>query len=231
MKSSKHDATVEEVFHLLTCNGWANVWPDVFDCSKKSQIGKTMTATIGDCGYAFNRTHKTKCTGKFHYDDRTCDWSCLAVEYTYWSETTILGYQNGPPLGPKNRCREIADEWEMCTGDALKQYDGDMYDILTNPTYKMATVLPDGAYKGTMPQGIPKAPKGFTNQNNCNGGDFASVASARSRTAARRQRRQQRAEAGACDCTPCDCGAPCTMDGIMNHGKLMCVNDECDCMV
>eukprot|EP00666_Eupelagonemidae_sp_cell4sb_P000715 gene715-13661_t len=54
-----------------------------------------------------------KCTGHFHYSDRTCDFACLASEYEWWSITSLLGGQDGSQGAPnKGRCEDIADEWE-----------------------------------------------------------------------------------------------------------------------
>jgi len=164
-----HDATIEEVYHLLTCNGWANVYPQVFGCDATSQIGKTMVNIIGDCGYAFNKTHKEppNCSGKYHYSDETCNFACLVVEYTYWATTTLLGYQEGPPLGPKNRCKDINNEWQMCTPALLNEYDPAVVRILGYSEYKIPRVLPDGKYTGTVPDLPASIPGDAIIYNDC----------------------------------------------------------------
>ena len=41
---------------------------------------------------------------------------------------------------------EIDDEWELCTKELVQEKDPELYDLLTDPQYKLATILPDGAY-------------------------------------------------------------------------------------
>ena len=45
-----------------------------------------MNALIGDCGFAFNGTYTyPNCSGMYHYAAESCDYKCLAVEYTFWA--------------------------------------------------------------------------------------------------------------------------------------------------
>ena len=55
----------------------------------------------------------------YHYDDRTCDYYCMMVEYIYWGITSWLGAQDFP-----GRCEEIDREWELCTMDCLRELEG-----------------------------------------------------------------------------------------------------------
>ena len=79
----------------------------------------------------------------YHYDDRTCDYRCMATEYFYWALTTLLGAQDAP-----ERCAEIAREWEPCTAAQLEMRDPAVHRLLTDPQYKLPTVRPDGVYRG-----------------------------------------------------------------------------------
>ena len=47
----------------------------------------------------------------------------------------------------ENRLDEIGHEWKLNTQDLVKTKDIAVYSLLTNPIYKMPTVLPDGTYK------------------------------------------------------------------------------------
>ena len=64
----------------------------------------------------------------------------MIIEYHYWAMTSLLGAQADP-----ERCAQIAVEWEPCTPELLKEMDPAVYALLTDPKYKMPTVLPDGS--------------------------------------------------------------------------------------
>merc|ERR1711998_520669 len=92
---------------------------------------------IGDCGHAYDHNFKyPHCTGKYHYDDKTCEYDCLLSEYEYWSLTTLLGGQDGKLVPPKNRCEDIADEWEQCSKALLEKHDPTIVKILTEQLRK-----------------------------------------------------------------------------------------------
>ena len=74
-------------------------------------------------------------------EDETCDYGCLLTEYFYWALTTLLDGQSDP-----GRCSEINREWEPCTPAALQSTDPAVYQLLTDPQYKLPTRLPDGRY-------------------------------------------------------------------------------------
>ena len=78
----------------------------------------------------------------FTYDDETCDYDCQNSEYIYWALTSILGTQDYP-----GRLEQIGREWRLNTREKVKEQDPAVYAILTNPEYKLPTVLPDGKYK------------------------------------------------------------------------------------
>jgi hypothetical protein len=77
----------------------------------------------------------------YHYDDRTCDYECMAAEYLYWALTSHLGGQAFP-----GRAEEIAHEWECPTPELLATRDPGVVRLLTDPTLSLPRVLPDGTY-------------------------------------------------------------------------------------
>jgi hypothetical protein len=82
------DATLEEVIHLIQTAGYAHVH------NALSPNGNTelMAAVDAARGGRFERPPVTyPPEAWFHYDDETCDRSCMAVEYFYWGLTTLLG--------------------------------------------------------------------------------------------------------------------------------------------
>jgi hypothetical protein len=64
----------------------------------------------------------------------------MATEYIYWSMSSILGAQ-------ANRLSDISQEWKLNTKTKVQSTDTRIYSLLTNPTYKFPTILPDGTYK------------------------------------------------------------------------------------
>lgn len=64
----------------------------------------------------------------------------MATEYIYWALTSILGAQ-------ENRLNEIQQEWKLNTKEKIQQTDTAVFDLLTDPQYKLPTVLPDGTYR------------------------------------------------------------------------------------
>jgi hypothetical protein len=134
---------VQQIFNM----GYRAVFPEVFMDKKGSVVANAMDKLIGDCGHAYDHTFKyPHCTGKYHYDDKTCEYDCLLSEYEYWALTTLLGGQDGKLVPPKNRCDDISDEWEQCTKELLKQHDPNIVSILTDPKYNLPTKLPVGVY-------------------------------------------------------------------------------------
>ena len=65
----------------------------------------------------------------------------MITEYFYWSLTSILGAQD-------NRWNEVYLQWKLNTEEKVMETDPDIYNLLTDPQYKLPTILPDGNYQG-----------------------------------------------------------------------------------
>lgn len=146
------DASLEEILHLISDTGYGPAYPKQFLSEPGSVLMHTMDEMIADCGWAFNHTRTyPNCRGKYHYNDPTCDYSCLGTEYFMWSLTTLLGGQDGSHSdATSSRCGDIMHEWEMCSPSLLKKLDPDvvkLYALETGNTWKIPNVLPDGTYK------------------------------------------------------------------------------------
>ena len=137
----RFDASIEEVLHLITHEGYAKVYDNALGELKGSSIADAMDKARG--GY-FESPPATYPTGAWYsYDDETCEYDCMITEYTYWALTSILGGQSYP-----GRFDEIGHEWQLNTPERVKTGDPIVYGILTDPQYRLPTVLPDGEYKG-----------------------------------------------------------------------------------
>ncbi len=146
----RFDASLEEVLHLITQHGYGNAYPEVFGDRKGTELAKCLDKARG--GH-FTRVPRRYPRGAwFTYDDRSCDYGCQTQEYIYWALTSLLGAQQAP-----ERCRDISDEWRLCTPKALKRGDPGIYALLKNPKYRFPKVLPDGTYRKA---GAKKKPSG-----------------------------------------------------------------------
>jgi hypothetical protein len=135
----RFDATLEEVLHLISTSGYGQVYPDALGEAPGSRLTDAMDLARG--GRFLEVPRQYPAGAWYHYDDRTCDYRCMATEYFYWGLTTLLGGQSSP-----GRCAEISAEWEVCTPNDLAVRDGDLHDLLTDQQYHLPTVLPDGDY-------------------------------------------------------------------------------------
>lgn len=137
------DGTLEEVLHLITHVGYAQVYPDVFGEEPDSAIADAMDAARG--GRFLELPDAYPNNAWYTYDDDTCEYDCMVTEYTYWALTSVLGAQqfNG-------RLAQIQDEWQLNTADLVRTRDAAVYSILTNDQYKLPTQLPDGQYAASQ---------------------------------------------------------------------------------
>ena len=138
--SPRFDASLEEVLHLITQHGYAEVYPNIFGENKDSEIAKAMDMARG--GYFKNVPNSYPSNAWYTYDDKTCDYSCQITEYTYWALTSILGGQNYP-----GRLDEIKQEWRLNTKEKVKNNDPIVFSLITDPQFSLPTNIPDGKYR------------------------------------------------------------------------------------
>ena len=132
------DASLEEVLHLIQTAGYASIWPDDLGVEGTTTLTEAMELARG--GHFEDMPQQYPESAWYHYDDRTCDYACMAVEYFYWGLTTHLGAQS-------DRCEEIDREWELCTPELLESGDPALHALLTDPEFGLPTILPDGDYR------------------------------------------------------------------------------------
>jgi hypothetical protein len=77
----------------------------------------------------------------YHYDDWTCEYDCMAMEYLYWCIVTNMGI-----LADGETCSGIANEWEPCTPELFESTDTLMFNLVTNPENMLPQLAPDGNY-------------------------------------------------------------------------------------
>ena len=135
----RFDAALEEILHLITSAGYADVYPTVFGERANTAVGEAMDIARGGHFRQVPRSYPK--SAWFTYYDETCDYGCQITEYIYWALTSILGGQNFP-----GRAGEIGDEWRLYTTELVRERDPQIYALLTNPQYNFPSRLPDGNY-------------------------------------------------------------------------------------
>ena len=134
------DATVEEVVHVINHVGHVNIYPEIFDIEpNSSQMSDAMDIARG--GQFLTVPNSYPESAWYHYDDWTCDYGCMAIEYMYWAIVSNMGILNDPQT-----CNGIANEWEPCSPYLFENTDTLMHAIITDPIYTLPQLAPDGSY-------------------------------------------------------------------------------------
>lgn len=137
-QNGRFDATLEEVWHVITALGYASAYPNVFGEQPGSALADAMDIARGGRFTSIPEPYPNNAW--YTYDDETCDYECMATEYIYWAMTSILGAQ-------QNRFEEIGWEWKLNTKTLVENNDPAIYALLTDPQYNFPSVLPDGSYR------------------------------------------------------------------------------------
>lgn len=132
------DAALEEVWHVISHSGYAQAYPSIFGEEAPTQLTEAMDLARG--GHFINIPHPYPIQAWYTYEDRTCEYECMAVEYIYWALTSMLGAQ-------ENRLQEISQEWNLNSNELVKKTDKAIYLLLSNPEYSFPKSLPNGSYR------------------------------------------------------------------------------------
>ncbi|CAI8281601.1 MAG: Uncharacterised protein [Owenweeksia sp. TMED14] len=132
------DSALEEVWHVITHNGYANAYPTIFGENPGTALTKSMDLARG--GNFTSIPNPYPSDAWYTYNDQTCEYDCMATEYIYWAMTSILGAH-------ENRFDEISQEWNLNTRSLVQTIDTAVFALLTDPQYMFPKVLPDGTYK------------------------------------------------------------------------------------
>ncbi len=138
--TGRFDASLEEVLHIINNAGHSYAYPQAFGQNAGSKLANAMDIARG--GQFMSIPDPYPADAWYTYDDVTCDYSsCQTIEYLYWALTSMLGAQ-----ATDTRLAEIQHEWKLNTREKVQATDTAIFQLLTNPTYKMPTILPDGTY-------------------------------------------------------------------------------------
>jgi len=134
------DATVEEIMHTINHVGHTNVYPAAFSMQANSSLmSAAMDAARG--GQFMTIPNPYPAAAWYHYDDQTCDYECMMIEYMYWALVSNMGI-----LDDTQTSSGIANEWEPYNATLLQSMDVLMYALITDVQYKLPQLAPDGNY-------------------------------------------------------------------------------------
>ena len=134
------DATVEEVIHTINHVGHTNVYPAAFSMQANSSL-MSSAMDVARGGQFMSVPNNYPASAWYHYDDQTCDYECMMIEYMYWAIVSYMGILNDPQTA-----QGISDEWEPYNASLLQSMDVLMYALITDPGYKLPLLAPDGNY-------------------------------------------------------------------------------------
>ena len=134
------DASVEEILHTINHVGHTNVYQSAFSLQPNSSLlSDAMDVARG--GQFLSIPNPYPLSSWYHYDDFTCDYECMAIEYIYWAIVSNMGILDDPQTASG-----IADEWELYSPFLLQTTDTLIYDLISDPQYYIPQLAPDGNY-------------------------------------------------------------------------------------
>ncbi len=120
--------------------GHTNVYPNAFSMQPNSSL-LSAAMDVARGGQFMNVPNNYPPSAWYHYDDHTCDYQCMAIEYLYWAIVSYMGILDDPQTA-----QGIANEWEPYNATLLQSTDVLMYALITDPQYKLPLLAPDGNY-------------------------------------------------------------------------------------
>ena len=134
------DATVEEVLHTINHVGHVQLYPSIFNLNPNSSfMSDAMDIARGGQFLTVPSSYPEEAW--YHYDDWTCDYQCMAIEYLYWCIVSYMGI-----LDDVQTCNGIDNEWELCTPELFSSIDLLMHSIIIDNQYMLPQLAPDGNY-------------------------------------------------------------------------------------
>ena len=143
----QHDASVEEIFHLITQFGYSKMYPTIFGESNESEslLAKAMDVARGgrqtqltNGTWTYNNTdcaNAGKVGGStnawYFYEDNTADYASMITEYIYWAVSSNFG-MHASEFGQQ----KAQTEWCPNTKERLQEQDPTIYNLINDPKYK-----------------------------------------------------------------------------------------------
>ena len=121
--SSCADATLEEIWHVITSVGFAKAFPSTFGVESTSNSLLTQAMDVARGGKFTSIPNRYPSSAWYTYYDSTCTYDCQATEYVYWGVCAWVGALVG-------RGDEINNEWKFETRAKLEAGDLKMTAII-----------------------------------------------------------------------------------------------------
>lgn len=145
----RQDAALEEIFHLICDTGYSKAYPEAFDPVPGTALSDCMDIARGGHFTEVLKDGLKKgypAEAIYYYDDETCNYDCMAVEYMYWGTTSLLDVQEFSYLNRPRSGEGQNGEWDAYTPELMRTLDPCLTVLLTDPQYKIPTKVPDGRY-------------------------------------------------------------------------------------
>lgn len=131
----------EEVNHVLYRNGYRIAYPEIFSDQHGSPLANCMDIARG--GYfitlpaGFGGHNGYPIDAWWAYGDSSCRYDlCQIDEYFYNAFVVVAGIANKHRLSGQCGFSNL-DSWNLCTINELKSTDSCIYNLITNPKYKL----------------------------------------------------------------------------------------------
>lgn len=135
-----YDASVEEIMHTINSVGHVFVYPEAFQLQPNSSL-LSDAMDIARGGQFESIPSQYPAESWYHYDDDTCDYECMAIEYLYWAQVSWMGLLDEGAI-----CSGISNEWEICTPQELEETDISVHALMINADYFIPQNAPNGSY-------------------------------------------------------------------------------------
>lgn len=134
------DASVEEILHMINGVGHVKIYPAAFGITPNSSL-LTAAMDVARGGQFTTLPATYPASAWYSYDDATCEYDCMSLEYLYWSIVSKMNI-----LNDTESCDGIANEWKLCSPALFTSTDTLMNKLISDPQYKLPTIAPDGNY-------------------------------------------------------------------------------------
>ena len=110
------DASLEEIWHMVTSVGYAKAFPTTFATASTSNSLLVQAMDTARGGKFTTIPSSYPSTAWYTYKDSTCNYVCQVTEYVYWGVNAWVGALVG-------RGDAIKNEWQLDTKAKLEAKD------------------------------------------------------------------------------------------------------------
>lgn len=136
-----NDASLEEIWHVITAQGYEKAFPKIFSTVANSKSNLTKAMDVARGGHFTSIPTAYPSSAWYKYRDSTCTYGCQAIEYIYWGMASYVG-------ALEKRTSTIS-EFKFNTKKKLMAGDKLLTALIQDTTkYRFPTVSPNGDYRG-----------------------------------------------------------------------------------